>query len=189
MSDPPVINLSASLASVEVLDNCARPVGDGRTDTQAGAEQIPTNESEAQKAMFLQACQTLNGVIDKLNQFYEKAFAEHREEIAGLSVEIARKILMRKVEEGDYEIESIVKEALTNAPSRQDVVVHLHPEDLAQCQKAQHDEPGGVLDGIKFISDPNIGRAECLVESPKGIIKSLINENLERIGKALKDKE
>ncbi|MHC4144044.1 MAG: FliH/SctL family protein [Planctomycetota bacterium] len=186
MSDPPEINLSASLASVEIMDNYPIPVGDGPVGVQEDAEQIPTNESEAQKA---QACQTLNGVIDKLNQFHEKAFAEHREEIAGLSVEIARKILMQKVEKGDYEIESIVKEALTNAPSRQDVVVHLHSEDLAQCQKAQHDEPGGALDGIKFVSDPNIGRAECLVESPKGIIKSLINENLERIGKALKDKE
>jgi flagellar biosynthesis/type III secretory pathway protein FliH len=189
MSDPPAINLSASLASVEIMDNYPRPVSDGPVGVQEDAEHILTNESEAQKEMFLQACRTLNGVIDKLNQFYEKAFFEHREEIAGLSVEIARKILMQKVENGDYEIESIVKEVLTNAPSCQDVVVHLHPEDLAQCRKAQHDGPGGALDGITFISDPNIGRAECLVESPKGIIKSLINENLERIDKALKGKE
>ena len=89
------------------------------------------------------------------------------------------------MENGDYEIESIIKEALKNAPSSQDVKVHLNPEDLETCQKAQQGEPGGVLAGIKLIPDPNIGRAECLLESPKGIIKSLIDDNLERIGKAL----
>ena len=96
---------------------------------------------------------------------------------------------MQKVEDGAYEIESIVKEALNNAPTRQDIVVHLNPEDLAHCQKAQQDEPDGALTGVKFVSDPNIGRAECLLESPKGIIESLINEHLERIGKALKKAE
>jgi flagellar biosynthesis/type III secretory pathway protein FliH len=68
-------------------------------------------------------------------------------------------------------------------------VVHLNPEDLSQCQKAQQDEPDGALTGVKFVSDPNIGRAECLLESPKGIIESLINEHLERISKALKKAE
>jgi flagellar biosynthesis/type III secretory pathway protein FliH len=63
--------------------------------------------------------------------------------------------------------------------------VHLNPEDLEKCQKAQQHEQSGVLAGIKLIPDPNIGRAECLLESPKGIIKSLIDDNLERIGKAL----
>ena len=92
---------------------------------------------------------------------------------------------MQKVENGDYEIEPIIKEALNNAPSGQDVIVHLNPEDLEKYQKAQQDKPGGVLAGIKFIPDPNIGRAECLLENPKGIIKSLIDDNLERIGKAL----
>jgi flagellar biosynthesis/type III secretory pathway protein FliH len=66
----------------------------------------------------------------------------------------------------------------------------LNPEDLAHCRKAQQqDEQGGALVGIKFVADPNVGRAECLLESPKGIIKSLIDENLERIGKALRKAE
>jgi len=120
-----------------------------------------------------------------LNEFYDKVFVEHKEEIAKLSVEIARKILMQKVEDGDYEIESIVKEALKNAPTHQDLVVHLNPEDLAECQKVQKEEPESDLAGVKFVSDPKIGRAECLLESPKGIIESLINEHLERVGKAL----
>ena len=111
---------------------------------------------------------------------------EHKDEIAKLSVEIARKVLMQKVENGDYEIESIVKEALNNAPTRQDLVVRLNPQDLEQLQKAQQEQPGGDLAGIKFVPDPDIGRAECLLESPKGIIESLIDKHLERVSEALK---
>jgi len=92
---------------------------------------------------------------------------------------------MQKVENGDYEIESIVKEALSKAPVNQDVIVHLNPEDFEKCRKAQESEPGGVLSGIKLVSDPDIGRAECMLESPKGLIKSQIADSLERIGKAL----
>ena len=189
MSDPLAINLSGPITSVKVLDNYPASISNKQTDSQPGAGQIPMQDLGTQKAVFLQVCQTLNAVVTKLNQFYDKVFAEQREEITRLSVEIARKVLMQKVEKGDYEIESVVKEALKNAPSRQDVVVHLNPEDLAQCQKAKQDEPSGNFVGIKFVSDPNIGRAECRLESPKGIIESLIDQHLERIGQALNKAE
>jgi len=91
--------------------------------------------------------------------------------------------------DGEYEIQSIVKEALNNAPTRQDIVVHLNPEDLAECQRVLQNEPDGTLTDVKFVSDSNIGRAECLLESPKGIVESMINEHLDRISKALKKAE
>ncbi len=188
MSGTLTINLSKPVASVGIMDDPPELCGGEQVKAQDVPGQVLKEELEAQKAIFSQACRTLNGVVDKLNDFYDKAFVGHSEEIARLSVEIARKILMHKVENGDYEIESIVKEALEKAPSRQDVVVHLHPEDIAQCQQAQQDEPGSVLVGVTLVSDSSIGRAECLLESPKGIVKSLIDENLERIGRALENK-
>lgn len=186
MTQTLTVHLKKPIASARIMDDSA---GRGRVDSAANAERILTQDSEAQKTAFSQAYQALNAVAAKLNECYDKVFVEHKEEIAKLSVEIARKILMQKVEDGDYEIESIVKEALKNSPTRQDIVVHLNPEDLVQCQKAQQDETDGALADIKFVSDPNIGRAECLLESPKGIIESLINEHLERVSKALKKAE
>jgi len=186
MSQTLTVRLERPIVSVKNLTNGVDAEMSGRdaVNTGVGAEQIRTQDLEAQKAVYSQACQTLNSVIAKLNQFCDRMFIEHNEKIAKLSVEIARKILVQKVENGDYEIESIVKEAFSNAPTRQEVVVHLNPQDLAQCQKAQQDEPSSGLAGVKFVSDPNIGRAECLLESPKGIIESLIDKHLERISEA-----
>jgi flagellar biosynthesis/type III secretory pathway protein FliH len=194
MTQTLTVHLEKQIASAKIMDDSVGGIGSklsgrGRGDSAANAGQVLTQDSEAQKTAFSQAYQALNTVVTKLNECYDKVFVEQKEEIAKLSVEIARKILMQKVEDGDYEIESIVKEALKNAPTRQDIVVHLNPEDCAQCQKAQQDETDGALAGIKFVSDPKIGRAECLLESPKGIIESLINEHLERVSKALKKAE
>jgi len=189
MSQILTVNLNKPIVSARFLDEHVDgdvnrlSDSDGR-DSEAGTVEILQQELESQKSVFLQVCQTLNDVISKLNQFYDKIFAERREEIARLSIEIARKILMQKVKDGDYEIESIIKEALGKAPANQDVIVHLNPDDLEQCRKAQQDKRS-TLSGIKFISDPNVGRAECVLESPKGIIKSMIDDNLGRIGKAL----
>ena len=208
------VHLSKPIASVKVLDS--KPVvgdtpvsgvdaqvsgGDGGQHlreqlkngaditSSAKAEQLKIQGSEAQKAELSQVCCTVKGIVDKLNQFYDEVFAEARGEIAKLSVEIARKILVQKVQEGDYEIESIVKEALKNVPTRQDVVVHLNPEDFVQCEKAQQEDATGTLAGIKFVTDPNIKRAECLLETPKGVVESLIDEHLEQISQALKKAE
>jgi flagellar biosynthesis/type III secretory pathway protein FliH len=194
MTQTLTIRLEKPITSAKFLDESAGGIGGkvhglGQANSAANSVQIPAQDSEVQKNIFPQACQAINGVITKLNQFYEKMFTEQKEEIAKLSVEIARKILMQKVEDGDYEIQSIVKEALSKAPTRQDIVVHLNPEDLAECQKALQNEPDGTLTDVKLVSDSNIGRAECLLESPKGTVESLINEHLDRIGKALKKAE
>jgi flagellar biosynthesis/type III secretory pathway protein FliH len=190
MAQALTVSLDKPIVATELLDG---PVQnrDNLSPTRAAVDSVaqagaPTEGSEAQRTAFSQACQTLNGVIDRLNEMYAKIFAEHGEEIARLSVEIARKVLMQKVDKGDYEIESIIKEALMHAPSRQDLVVHVNPDDLTQFRKVQQqDKQGSALRGVELVPDPNIGRAECLIESPKGIIKSLIDENLDRIGRAL----
>lgn len=191
MSETLKINLAKPITSAKILDNSG--VGaelSNRSAATSDAEQAGlVQDLDSRKTGVSQVCQTLQGLVVKLNELCDKLLVEHKEEIARLSVEIARKVLMQKVQEGDYEIESIVKEALNNAPTRQDLVVHLNPEDVVECEKLQQNNDAGTLAGIKFVADSNIGRAECMIETPKGTIGSLIDEHLERIAKALKKVE
>lgn len=180
MSGTIAVNLVKPITSAAILDGCSQAGSSAGTE-QTGLEQ----ESGNHTAKFSQLCQSLESLLAKFNHFCEQLFAEHKDQIAKLSVEIARKILVQKVQEGDYEIESIVKESLKNAPAHNDVIVHLNPDDLTQYQKLQQDNAAGTLTGLKFVADPNIGRAECMIETPKGIIESLIDNHLEQIAKAL----
>ncbi len=199
MFGQPTIILSKPIKSVTIQDTRPASIGSEDTNNMGGTELISQTQinpdldanntsadnSKAKEAALLQTCQIINNIADKLKKFNENLIAEHKEEIAKLSVEIARKILVQKVEKGDYEIESIVKEALKNIPTRQDVEVHLNPEDHVQCQKSLHDELNSMLSEIKLILDPDIKRAECSIKTPKGTIQSFIDEHLEQIGEAL----
>lgn len=179
MSQTTTVRLDKPVASVKLQDEA---MGDA---AKVSGEAKETELLRIQRASLAQVSQALQSAVKKVSEFQESIFEGHKEQIARLSVEIARKVLVQKVQEGDYEIESIIQEALKSAPTREDIVVHLNPEDLVQCQKVQQDDPGGTLAGVKFVADPSIGRAECLLETPKGIVESLIGEHLERIGEAL----
>lgn len=177
------IQLEKPIASAGLFDAAA-----GRTTT-ASPEVQQTQTQELHKTSLIQAYKALQDATNKINELQENLFNQHKEQVAKLSVEIARKILMQKVQQGDYQIETIVRNALENAPTHQDIVVHLNPEDLIQCQKLQEDDATDTLAGIKLIPDQNIGRAECTLETSKGIIESLIEQHLEQIAKALQTAE
>jgi flagellar biosynthesis/type III secretory pathway protein FliH len=192
MSQTLTVNLARPVISAKILNNYSDSISTETSDydaenSVAETEKIQIKNIEAEKTALTQTCQVLNGLNNKLREFYNKIFAEHKEEIAKLSVEIARKILVQKVQDGDYRIESIIEEALKNAPTHQDIVIHLNPDDLEQWRKVQQEEPSTILSGFKIVPDPNVGRAECIVENPKGIIKSLIEQHLETISQSLRE--
>ncbi len=152
--------------------------------TQADEHRI----SEAMKRQqddLVQLCQTVNGLAAKLNDLHQQTVAQHRSDIAKLAVEIARKILTHKVNKGEYDIQAIVEEALKRAPTRQNLVVRVNPEDLTTCQQCQQENPGTQFAELDLVADWGIARADCLVETPKGIVKSFVEEHLARIGEAL----
>ncbi|MBW8001507.1 MAG: hypothetical protein FVQ80_05745 [Planctomycetes bacterium] len=189
MPETLTISLDKLINSISVLENytggltAQSPAQNQTAPGLQSSENNLTQNLEAQKNDFLQSYTALQTTVDKLNQFYNEMVTNHKEEIAKLSVEIARKILVQKVQDGDYEVESIIKEALSKAPAHQDLVVHLNPQDLEQCQNIIQKD--AALSDLKFIADANIGRAECLLETPKGSVGSSIDENLKQIAKAL----
>jgi flagellar biosynthesis/type III secretory pathway protein FliH len=152
--------------------------------SQETSGQVMTVEPISQTQEFVQALEALEILTANLQTVYERAIVEHRQGIAKLAVEIARKILAQKAKDGDYEIESVIAEALNNAPTRQDIVVRLNPQDLVNLQQVQQRSDKNFA-GIKFTSDPAIGPAQCVVETPKGKVESLIEEHLEQVARVL----
>ena len=189
----PVIQLAKPIKSVTIARSSSGNARVGEivsapvpiAANQAASDAVVSvQELEAFAALYHNASAVLQDAAAKLNQLCEEIIAGHHEAIARLSVEIARKVIMRNIEEGDYEIESIIKEALRNAPKNTDIVVRLNPRDLANFQQLRSSGETD-LSGFELEADPGVGQAECVVESSKGIIKVLIDEHLEQISKAL----
>jgi flagellar assembly protein FliH len=182
MPDMPVLNLPRAIGSINIIETRSgvlEPPALGASDIESGSLSNP----EAQKQHYDKTLQALESAAQKLQFVYERMIVEHRQAIAKLSLEIARKILVQKVKDGDYQIETIIQEALNNAPARQNIVVRLNPQDLAKCQQMQQDN--GIIASVKLVADTAIGPAECIVETPKGKVESLIDGHLEQVAKAL----
>jgi flagellar biosynthesis/type III secretory pathway protein FliH len=180
MPEAITIELERPIASVGLAD------GSGGHSSQAPDQ---ANGLKLEQENVTAVCQALQKAVDRVNELHEKLISSHEEQIAKLSVEIAAKILAQKIEQGDYQIESIIQKALETAPTRQDVTVHLNATDLDQLEKAQSDSGDNSLATVKFVTGANIGRAECFVETPKGTVESLISDHLERVSEALKKGE
>jgi len=165
---------------------CSATVQREGTDSEAGktAANETTAILELEKENLTRAHQALAEAAKSLKEAQESILKDHKEVVAKLAVEVARRILARQVEQGDYKIESIVAQALDGVGTSEDVVVRLNPDDMEALRKALKKDD--VSKGIKLVADPQIGRAECLVEWSKGIIQSAIDQQLERVNEALK---
>lgn len=196
MPEALTINLPRPVAGLCIVQESGFQSLSGAALTTADVEPAPPcplpidapRESDAlrrQREDLAQLCQTVGTLATRLNDLHQHTVAQHRSDIAKLAVEIARKILTRQIDEGAYDIRAIIEEALKRAPTRQNLVVRVNPEDLATCQQFQKENPGSQFAELDLVADWSVDRANCLVETPKGIVKSFVEEHLTRIAEAL----
>ena len=63
------------------------------------------------------------------------------------------------------------------------------PERTDVAPTTQPAEGEAPPEHVRFVADPEIGRAECVVETPEGIVESTLDAHLSEIGEALKAPE
>lgn len=173
------VDIERQVESVEVFSTGA---GSDGSDISM-ASQLAKNDAESGKL-----CKFLDELVSSVNNYYQQLVNEHSKAVATLSVEIASKILAKKIDEGDYEIEKIVEQILLNAPVKRDLKIKVNPGDHEKLNSLMQ-EKQGLFRGVEFVSDNNIRPAECILESPKGVVNSLIDEQLDKICKALQRAE
>ena len=182
------IPMGQSAAPASNVAQAARP--DAGTAATGDAQATPETNGQLQDelAQLQGAKQALVAAAGQLHEFRQQFAAEAETQLLDLSLEIARKVIMQEIKAGSYEIEPIVKEALSRLPDIKGAAVHLHPEDLACCEMAN--SPDGLAQqGVQFVADPSIGRAECTVKTAEGTVESHIDTHFEEIERTLKHQE
>jgi flagellar biosynthesis/type III secretory pathway protein FliH len=166
-------------------------IGDfsGAMPQSSSEAELPLGASIDQSSYFANTNAALERAASEFQTLRNEVFSSHAEQIAKLSVQIARRILQKDIEDKKYDIENILEKVLKTVPSQQDIVIHLNPDDLAQYNQAMGDKKPVFLSHAKMIGDPSVGCAECIVETDKGLIEYLIDEHLMQIETALKNKE
>ncbi len=179
------LNLNSAIQSIEVVTGHPSSPQSGPAPPQNADPSITMGQIEQKKNQLTQLCSDLENLIKNLAQSQAELIVQHKQDIANLSVEIARKIIAHKVENDDYQIKQIVENALEDAPVNQDIIVRLNPKDCSQIEQLVKQSKFEIASQVTFVADAKIGPAECVLETPKGIIESFIDQHLEKIKQAL----
>jgi flagellar biosynthesis/type III secretory pathway protein FliH len=168
------IHLPCPVAATRVVDvpdasaQAMPAAGDWENDSR---DERREGEDSRRAQELDRLCAIVKSVSDRLNGIYEETISRNQKDIARLAVEIARKVLASTIARNDHDIQGVVEEALKRVPTRQHVVVRMNPEDLRICQQLQQENPDGPLGGLELVGDASVARADCVVETPKGIVK------------------
>lgn len=212
MPDPLTVILKKPVASVRVLNSSPAPAAvrpapaprPPRTQQELGqvhaaleaqlaaaqqqqAQQLQRLEAqlrqqvEAERAAMKSARAALESAAAETLRLREQILSGAERQVLELAVDIAGRVLLQEVQAQNYQLAPIVEAALANLPSRTDLVVKLNPADLERC--------GGTLPNgegaVRYVADPGVPPAGCVVESGEGCVESDPQRQLEQVRQAL----
>jgi flagellar assembly protein FliH len=128
----------------------------------------------------------LNGVIGSLQKTVPQLVHETESALIQLALESAQKIVAGMPVNSKL-VESIVREALRQVEDTAEVVIQLHPEDLALLQKHKSDvlKPPPNSKPLQFSSSTDVTRGGCLLRTRFGIIDARRETKLDQLREAL----
>ncbi|MHC4294646.1 MAG: FliH/SctL family protein [Planctomycetota bacterium] len=179
-SEEITISSGQPLASVQVVG------------INGGGAQEPAQTQDAlnaEKAQLRSALAALQQGAGKLAELSDQITGELEQQLLDLAVEIAGKVLMQEIQAERYNVEPLVKEALSHFSNTSQIVVHLHPEDYAQCELAKQSQDTAEGGGVRFVSDPGVRRAQCILETSDAMVESSVESHLEDVAETLKRPE
>lgn len=178
------LKVKKSIANAAVLStevNCAGQInssGEGQMH-----EDRMSRQYSMQIAQVENLGQILNGLVSAISDAKDNFYNEYKKSIAELAVGISDRILGKRIEVGDYDITEIAAEAIGSVSGKENLTVHVNPEDLAILQSCECE----AFKGIEFVADAHVGKAECSVKTNRGTIERHVEESLIRIAKGLEE--
>ncbi len=184
------VRLPGRLGAVHVTGVSGEASSTGGTQGQVVAQETTPDAQELtqEREGLLQATQALNDGVKKIHELQDQLMEDAEQQIVELAIGIAHKVLSQEIEEGHYDMEPILKEALLHIPPRKSIVCHMNLYDWANCKNFQQEQVEAD-NGIRFVADPSVRRGECVLETDEGFVESSMEGRLQEVGEALKSPE
>lgn len=150
---------------------------------QQGFRQGEEAALRAASAQFAPIVHTFQHATEELARLRAMILQQAEDDVIDLAFQLARKIIVHEVLEHHHVLQGTLKRALAQVADQDQLVIRVHPDDLAQATKLQHDLLGSLAD-IKSVSlqaDMAIGRGGCLVETTLGTIDARIDAQIEEL--------
>lgn len=165
-------------AEVEEALTQAREKGYREGRTQAREEVV----REAREALA-----QLRQMAEELFAERERAWREQEGEIIGLAVDVAEKVIRAQVTVDRKMIVRTTREAISRAAEKDQLVIRVHPDDLAILEDyvGELREEFRSLGKVQIEEDRRVNRGGCVVESRSGYIDATLEGQIHQVRREL----
>lgn len=138
------------------------------------------------EADIRQQSQTLKGLMTHLRHALNEQDYQLEQALLNLSREIARHVVQRELMIDSSHIIAIVRQALaTLPPSRDNVRILVHPDDLPVIEQAIEDS----AENWRVLGSKNIQRGGCRVETDQSTVDFTIGERFKQVLEQIVDRQ
>ena len=133
---------------------------------------------------------SLRTATEDLHALRDKVMRESEDELIRLIMMVAAKVIQREVAQDRQRIlTDVVKAATAGISARDEVFIHLHPDDYAQVTTSQEDYFHKELftERMQFKADPGVSPGSCRVDTEMGTIDASFDSQLDEIFRRLQE--
>jgi len=126
------------------------------------------------------------GILASLQTTLPKVAHEAETALIELALEAAKKIVAGMPVDVAM-VESTVREALRQAEDSAEIVIQLHPDDLALLRQHQAEILNGLPDSgpMRFSHSSEVGRGGCVIQTRFGLIDARRETKIEQLRQSL----
>ncbi len=133
------------------------------------------------------AVNSLTGTVDRISAERIELIGGAEQAVLKIAIALAERIVKEKVEIDEEAVLQTVREALSLAADRQEIVLRVHPDDLALVKEHQSDWLAKLddADSIRMEGDSRVTRGGCLVETETGEVDGRIEKQFQTMTRTL----
>jgi len=126
------------------------------------------------------------GVIESLRRAVPEVIQQTESTLMQIALECAKKIVAGIPITSEL-VEAVVREAVTQTKETSEIMVQLHPDDLALLRKNQSPILQGLSEAgpLKFIGSSEISRGGCLVQTRFGLLDARRETKIEQLRESI----
>jgi len=162
----------------------AQGLQQGREEGKAEAMAQAKTEFDSHTQQYLAACEK---VCNEFTQAKAKILALAQQHTVALAVAMARRVIKQAGRLSSEIVAENVTAALDLLASKTDVVIRVHPDDLAHLEHMRNGQRGAWADTghVRFVADDGIEPGGCVLITEHGQIDGTLDTQLDRIAAEL----
>jgi flagellar assembly protein FliH len=169
---PPPIEISEEELNRKLSDSFNAGLKDGKELAERG---------------LVNVFRALRSSSESIHDLRDKIFRESEDELINLVMLVARKVIIREIEQDRSILAGVVQNALAGLSAREEITVRINPDDYLLVTSGRDEllQKELLNERLLLKPDPSVGVGFCLVDTEMGTIDASLDGQMEQIYRTL----